>query len=85
MLSAFYMTKNIQIIIYYLIYMVKIQNGRQWTKMATKKMPTTFFLNNMTYFIKKMTLAKIYPKISHIDTTAYTITFVSICYVNLGK
>ena len=72
MLSAFYMTKNIQIIIYYLIYMVKIQNGRQWTKMATKKMPTTFFLNNMTYFIKKMTLAKIYPKFSHIDTTAYT-------------
>ena len=41
--------------------------------MATKKMPTTFFLNNMTYFIKKMTLAKIYPKFSHIDTTAYTI------------
>ena len=72
MLSAFYMTKNIQIIIYYLIYMVKIQNGRQWTKMATKKMLTTFFLNNMTYFIKKMTLARIYPKFSHIDTTAYT-------------
>ena len=29
MLSAFYMTKNIQIIIYYLRYMVEIQNGRQ--------------------------------------------------------
>ena len=29
MLSAFYMIKNIQIIIYDLIYMVKIQNGRQ--------------------------------------------------------
>ena len=69
MLSAFYMTKNIQIIIYYLIYMVKIQNGRQWTKMATKKMPTTFFLNNMTYFIKKITLAKIDQNFLHIDTT----------------
>ena len=57
--------------------MVKIQNGRQWTKMATKKMPTTFFLNNMTYFIKKMTLAKIYPKFSHIDTSAYTNNAIS--------
>ena len=37
-----------------------------------QKMPTTFFLNNMTYSIKKMTLAKLYPKFSHIDTTAYT-------------
>ena len=53
MLSEFCMTKNIQIIIYYLRYMVKIQNGHQWTKMAAKKMPNTFFLNNMTYFYQK--------------------------------
>ena len=64
MLSAFYMTKNIQIIIYYLRYRVKK------------------FLNTMTYFIKKITLAKIYQFFSHIDTTAYTNTQICRYYAN---
>ena len=73
MLSALSMTKNFPIKIYYLRYMVIIQNGRQWTKVAAKQIPTTFFLINRTHFIKKNGIGKNLPEFSHIDTTAYTI------------
>ena len=44
MLSAFYMTKNIQIIIYYLIYMVKIPKWPPMNQDGDQKNANHIFL-----------------------------------------